>query len=133
MSDALFNAGRNKQAREQVENPLVEDGFKLIPSVTRVFSRSRDLYIYLQAYEREAEAMRPLAALVTIYRGAERVLRAPAHLVVEGLHPRSGAVPIRLTIALGDLVPGEYICQVTVLETAGQKAAFWQAPIAIVP
>ena len=25
---------------------------KLIPSVTRVFSKNRDMYVYLQAYER---------------------------------------------------------------------------------
>jgi hypothetical protein len=33
-------------------------------------------------------------------------------------------VPIKLAIPLVDLVPGEYICQVTILETTGQKAAF---------
>jgi VWFA-related protein len=133
MSDALFNAGRNKEARAQVENPLVEDGYKLIPSVTRVFSRSRDLYIYLQAYEREATTTQPVTAFVTFYRGSERVMRMPARVVEEGLHPRSKAVPVRLTIPLEDLVPGEYICQVTILETTGQKAAFWQAPILVVP
>src|SRR5688500_9379508 len=133
MSDALFNAGRNKEARAQVENPLVEDGYKRIPSVTRVFSRSRDLYIYLQAYEREATTTQPVTAFVAFDRGSERVMRVPARVVEEGLHPRSKAVPVRLTIPLEDLVPGEYICQVTVLETTGQKAAFWQAPILVVP
>jgi hypothetical protein len=31
----------------QAANPLVFDGQKLIPSVTRVFSKSRDLYVFL--------------------------------------------------------------------------------------
>src|SRR5262249_53663147 len=39
-------------------DPLVHDGLKLIPSVTRVFSKSRDLYIYLQAYEPDATTMK---------------------------------------------------------------------------
>jgi VWFA-related protein len=133
MADALFNAGTNRAAREQVANPLVEDGLKLIPSVTRVFSRSRDLLVYLQAYEREANVTQPLAAFVTVFRGAERVLRLPAAIVSDGMHPRSKAVPIRLTIPLDDLVPGEYTCQITIVETGGQKAAFWQSPISIVP
>src|SRR5579862_4022868 len=49
MKDALYNAAKDKGKAEAV-NPLVEDGQKLVPSVTRVFSRSRDMYVYLQAY-----------------------------------------------------------------------------------
>ena len=52
MRDALFTAGKDKTP---AVNPLVQDGQKLIPSVTRVFSRSRDMYVYLQAYERGAD------------------------------------------------------------------------------
>ena len=51
MQDSLFTAGKDKTP---TANPLVQDGQKLIPSVTRVFSRSRDMYVYLQAYERGA-------------------------------------------------------------------------------
>jgi hypothetical protein len=98
-----------------------------------VFSRSRELYIYLQAYEREATKTQPVTAFGTFYRGSERVMRVPARVVDEGLRPGSKAVPVRLTIPLGDLVPGEYLGQVTILETTGQKAAFWQSSILVVP
>ena len=49
MTDALYNAGKDKAAKEQSTNPLVENGMKVLPSVTRVFSRSRDMLVYLQA------------------------------------------------------------------------------------
>jgi hypothetical protein len=133
MSDALFNAGKSREDRAQVANPLVEDGHKLIPSVTRVFSRTRDLYIYLQAYEREATTTQPLAALVTFNRGQDRAVQIPARVITDGLDSRSKAVPIKLTVPLGDLQPGEYTCQITVLDTTGQKAAFWQSSILVVP
>jgi hypothetical protein len=42
-------------------------------------------------------------------------------------------MPIQFSIALANLPPGKYDCQVTVLDPAGQKAAFWQAPIVVVP
>ncbi len=35
----------------------MEDGQKLIPSVTRVFTKSREMYVYLQAYERASTAL----------------------------------------------------------------------------
>ena len=44
-------AAKDKEAAKQAANPLVQDGQKLIPSVTRVFSKSGDMYVYLQAYE----------------------------------------------------------------------------------
>src|SRR5439155_17772064 len=50
--DALYTTGKDK---DQVSNPLVQDGQKLIPSVTRVFSRTRALYVYFQSYEPAAE------------------------------------------------------------------------------
>jgi hypothetical protein len=133
MADALFDAARDREAGEQATNPLVEDGYKLIPSVTRVFSRSRDLYVYLQAYERETVVTQPLAAFLTFYQGAAKILELPARVITEGLHPRSKAVPVRLAASLGELAPGAYTCQLTILDTAGQKVAFWQAPILVVP
>jgi VWFA-related protein len=133
MADALFNAGKTKDAKEQATNPLIEDGQKLIPSVTRVFSRSRDLYIYLQAYEREATTMHPLAAVVTLLKGEEVVFESPAYTVTEGMDPKSKAVPFKLSLPLGPVEPGEYVFQITVLDPTVQKAAFWQAPIKIVP
>ena len=42
-------------------------------------------------------------------------------------------MPLRFSIALNPLPPGEYDCQVTVLDPLGRRAAFWQAPITLVP
>jgi VWFA-related protein len=133
MTDALFNTGKTKEAREQATNPLIEDGQKLIPSVTRVFSRSRDLYVYLQAYERDAATMHPLAAVVTFLKGEQIVFESPAFTVSEGMDPKSKAVPFKLSLPLGAIEAGEYVCQVTVIDPTAQKAAFWQAPVRIVP
>jgi hypothetical protein len=104
-----------------------------VPSVTRVFSSTRPFYVYLQAYERNAEQMHPLVAFVSLYRDGAKVRDWPPQAIVDGMHPRSKAVPLRFEISLGNLAPGPYDCQVTVLDTTDQKAAFWRAPMAIVP
>src|SRR5213596_3200177 len=54
LTDALFNASKEKD-KSETANPLVQDGQKLIPSVTRVFSKARDMYVYLQAYQPSVE------------------------------------------------------------------------------
>jgi hypothetical protein len=132
MKDALYNASKDKGVAESV-NPLVQGGQKLIPSVTRVFSKSRDMYIYLQAYEPNAEASKPLVAFITFYQGQTKAFETPPMEVKEALNNRLKTMPIKFDLALAKLPPGEYSCQVTVLDPQGQKAAFWQAPVMLVP
>ena len=130
--DALYNAAKDKGAAESV-NPLVQEGQKLIPSVTRVFSKSRDMYVYLQAYQQGLEAAHPLVAFITFYQGQTKAFETPPLQVAESLNNRLRTTPLKFDIALNKLPPGEYNCQVTVLDPQGQKAAFWQAPVMLIP
>jgi hypothetical protein len=116
--------GENKEAREQANNPLIEDGPKLIPSVTRVY-RSRDLYVYLQAYERDAVRY-PLAAVVTLLKG-EEVVESPAYTVTEIMDPKSKAVPFRLSLPLGPVEPG--VCVSDYRLDHGAESRVLAAPI----
>jgi VWFA-related protein len=130
LRESLYTVGKDKGAT--AVNPLVQDGQKLIPSVTRVFNKNRDMYIYLQAYERDATSTRPLVAFVTFYRGQTKAFETPPLPVADGLDPKSKAVPLRFSVSLGKLPPGEYRCQVTVLDPGTQKAAFWQADVMLI-
>jgi hypothetical protein len=114
-------------------NPLVHDGQRLLPSVTRVFSRSRDLYVYLEAYQRDATAMRPLVAMLSLFRGEEKAFETAPLPIVGGLHPKSKAVPVKFSVPLAGVEPGRYDCQVTVIDPGTQKAAFWRMPLVVVP
>jgi hypothetical protein len=127
--DSINNAG-NKM---QVANPLVTDGRKLIPSVTRVFSKSREMYVYLQAYQHEAGDTQPLFALVTFYQGQVKALETAPIEVTQGLDPKSKGVPLSLNISLTDLKPGDYTCEVTVWNPIARKTALWQAHVVIEP
>lgn len=67
--DALYNSMKSKdEAKEASANPLVVNGSKLIPSVTRVFNNNRELYVYLQAYEAAIDSAKPLIAYLSLYR-----------------------------------------------------------------
>jgi hypothetical protein len=131
LKDALYNALKDKD-RSETTNPLVQDGQKLIPSVTRVFRQNQDLYVYLQAYEPAATAVEPLVAFVTFYKGQSKVFETAPLPVTEGMNNRLKTVPLKFELLLNKLTPGEYNCQVTVLYPAAQKAAFWQAPLMVV-
>src|ERR1700678_718337 len=68
LKDALFNAQKEKDRTKEADvNPLVQNGQKLIPSVTRVFRQNQNMFIYLQAYEQGVATAQPLVAFVSFY------------------------------------------------------------------
>jgi VWFA-related protein len=131
MREAIFNATKDKDKSQlqQSVNPLVQDGMKLIPSVTRVFTRGQDMYVYLQAYQQNVEIAHPLIAFVTFYRGQIKAFETPPLQVTESLNNRLKTMPLKFSFSLQKLPPGEYLCQVTVIDPSGEKAAFWQTPV----
>ena len=132
LTDALYDAGKDRVAKSWKMNPLVQDRQKLIPSISRVFSKTHPLYVYLQAYERNIPGNNALAAFVTFYREHEKVFETPIYAVPQQTI-ESGHVPVNLTVGLGDLPTGEYTCQVTVLHPGQKKVALWQTPVLIIP
>jgi hypothetical protein len=68
---------------------------------------------------------------VGFYRGNVKAVESEPLRVSQGLD--ANALPLRLSIALGELQPGKYTCQVSVLAPAAQKFVFWQAPIVLLP
>jgi hypothetical protein len=134
LKDAIYNASKEKERiKEQAANPLVLNGQKLIPSVTRVFSKSHDLYVYLQAYEQEAATVQPLIAFVSFYQKQTKVFETQPMEVATGMENSLKTMPLRFSIGLNPLPPGDYDCQVTVLDPTSHKSAFWRAPITLVP
>jgi hypothetical protein len=91
------------------------------------------MYVYVQAYQQGVESARPLVAFVTFYRGQAKAFETPPILVTEALNNRLKTMPLKFDVSLRNLPPGEYKCQVTVADPSGQKAAFWQAPVVLIP
>jgi VWFA-related protein len=139
--EALYDAAKAKDRnKEEAVNPLVHDGKKLIPSVTRVFSIGREIYVYLQAYRQAptgnpqapAASAQPVVAFVSLYLGEKQVFATPPAAVPPNASGRVAIAPLTFSVASAGLAPGEYDCQVTVLDPATQKASFWRAPIVLV-
>ncbi len=79
LKDALFNAEKNKdRVKEEDVNPLVQNGQKLIPSVTRVFRQNQNMYVYLQAYEQGVDSCPAVGGLREFLSGANKSIRNPA-------------------------------------------------------
>jgi hypothetical protein len=145
LKDAIYDAAKAKdRAKDDAVNPLVQNGRKLVPSVTRVFNQNRDIYVFLQAYKPSAglaasappqtpapPPAQPLMAFITLYSKGAEAFRSQPIAVSPNPATRLGVTPLNFNVSAAGLKPGEYECQVTVLDPSTSKAAFWRAPIVI--
>ena len=145
LKDAIYDAAKAKdRAKEDAVNPLVQNGKKLVPSVTRVFAQNRGIYVYLQAYKPSAgtgatgkavppTTPEPLMAFITLYENGAEALKSQPIAVSPNPATRLGVTPLSFDVSAAGLKPGRYECQVTVIDPVTSKANFWRAPIVITP
>ena len=138
LKEALFDAAKAKDKQKEASvNPLVKDGKKLVPSVTRVFSTTREIYVYFQAYKSQTAEIKtpnqPIFAFVSLYLDGNKVFETPPAAVEPNATSRLGTTPISFSLGVNRLPQGQYDCQVTVLDPSTGKATFWRAPILLVP
>jgi hypothetical protein len=155
LKDAISETQKAKdRAKEVAVDPLVQDGKRLIPSVTRVFGTGHHLYVYFQAYKPPATATataatpvpaasvsgqqktagaQPVVAFVSLYQEGKLIFETQPKSITAEAANRLGTMPLTFDMDVDNLPRGQYDCQVTVLDPATQKAAFWRAPVMLVP
>jgi len=131
MTEALYSAEKDKKLLD--ENPLVQNKEKLIPSVTRVFKKTQDMYVYVEVYEPLATATEPVVAAVSFFRGKTKAFETEPLVVKDGLNAKSKALPVRFSVPLSRLAPGRYTCQVTLLDPAAHKPSYTRTEIYVTP
>ena len=130
LTEALYSA--EKDQKLLAANPLVQNKEKLIPSVTRVFKKTQDMYVYVETYEPLAATTEPVVAAVSFYRGKTKVFETEPLVVKDGLDAKSKALPVRFSVPLSRLTPGQYTCQVTLHNLSAQKSSYTRADIYVV-
>jgi len=129
-----IGAGTNQKLL--VNHPLVYDGQKLIPSITRALSTKQNLYVYFEVYDpaQQAGTKKPkVVAEVSFYRQGRKAFES-APVQLSALSPtRQGTMPVQFQVPLNTLKPGRYTCQVSVIDEAARKFEFLRAPLVVLP
>lgn len=120
------------------ENPLIADGQKLVPNVTRVFRPGDTMLAYLEVYDPTMPDGMPenfrgatVQARLAFYQNGKKVFETQPVRAGKPLASRPGAFPVWINAPLKTLPPGKYDCQVTVIDQFGQKFAFERTSVAI--
>lgn len=134
ISAAVGAADNNKKLL--TNHPLVQDGQKVVPSITRVFRKDQTLYVYFEVYDPGIDPEQKTSnvyAEIELLQGARKVLTSRPVRVDKLSSSRPGVAPFSFEIPLNRLQPGEYIFQVDVIDQLGQKFAFPRSSMVVLP
>ena len=123
------------------EDPLMNGGNEIVPSVTHVFSVQQKLYLFYEVYnpgravasaakgesKQEAKNDKNDIRLLTnaaFYRGNVKAYETPLVEVKQANSPQRQAAGVQLEIPLDKLKPGFYVCQVNIIDDAANHFAF---------
>jgi VWFA-related protein len=116
------------------DDPLVHNGQEYVPNISHVFRQDQHLYLLYEVYDparakaagdakANKQAVNVLSSLELI-QGSTKVYETPEvqakQINVEG----RDAVAVELDLPLAGLKPGEYICQLNVVDDAAGSFAF---------
>jgi VWFA-related protein len=131
---AVGAADNNKKLL--TNHPLVQDGQKVVPSITRVFRKDQTLYVYFEVYDPSIDPEQKTSnvyAAIELLQGARKVFTSRPVRVDKLTTSRPGVAAFSFEIPLNRLQPGEYISQVDVIDQLGQKFAFPRSSMVVLP
>ncbi len=117
-------------------HPLIHDGQKLVPSITRVFRKDQTLYVYFEVYDPGLDPDRRtpgLAASLSFFRDHTKTFETTPIRISQATTGRPGVAPFQFQLPLAPLAPGQYTCQVNVVDEVGRKFSFPRARLVLLP
>ncbi|MEQ1949390.1 MAG: VWA domain-containing protein [Bryobacteraceae bacterium] len=134
VSAAVGAADNNKKL--MANHPLVQDGQKIVPSITRVFRKDQTLHVYFEVYDPTTDVERKtpnLFATVDLLQGARKAFTSAPVRVNQLLPSRPGVAAFQLEVPMARINPGEYTSQVNVIDPLGQKFSFPRNTLVVLP
>lgn len=133
--------GGVKNAKKLVsQNPLIDNGQKLVPNVTKVFRPDQNLLVYLEVYDPAGPQNMPqnvqvadVETTLAFFKDNKKVFETQPVRSGRAMEGRPGAVPVRLSVPLNQIQPGSYQCQLNVIDELGRKFAFPRTAVAVFP
>ena len=143
LSSIVLASQRVPETQKKAANPLVRDGVEWIPNIPHVFRQDQHLYFLYEVYDpahQKGDAAPPdsgagltrrpplsgvhvLTSIQFMLAGA-KVYETPLVEANTINSPDRGAVSFQFDVPLAPLQPGDYVCQVNVIDDAGGSFSF---------
>ena len=129
LAASIGTAGGNKKLLN--EHPLVENGQKLVPDITRVFRKNQKLYVYFEVYDPGTVASPSVSAELMMLRGKSKAFESAPVRVTKPKSGRPNTLAFQFEMPLANIPAGRYTCQVSVIDEQARKFGFARAPLVV--
>ena len=141
MSSVMLASQRTADAPKGSANLLIRDGQQYVPNIAHVFRQNQHLYLLYEVYDptrnksasqpanapglgrREGPPVRVLTSIEFLSGGA-KVFETPTVTADVVNVPERNAVAFQFDVPMAQLKPGDYVCQVNLIDDAGGAFAF---------
>lgn len=129
---------------EKEDSPLVREGMGYVPNISHVFRQDQHLYLLYEVYdparekrlESEPKGVKPginVLSSLELIQGATKVYETPEVRATAVNVAGRDAVAIELDVPLKELKPGQYLCQLNVVDDAAGSFAFPRFAVLVRP
>ncbi len=132
--------GVKNEKKLLILNPLIDNGQKLTPNVTRVFHPGQTLLAYVEVYDPSIPEFLPenfrradVEGTLALYRDNKKIFETIPIRANRLNDKREGTIPVWLQFPVSKVEPGKYECQVNLIDEFGRKFAFPRTSLAILP
>jgi len=119
-------------------NPLIADGKKLVPNVTKVFRVNQNMLAYVEVYDPTIPDFMPenfrragVTASLALYKDDKKVFESSPVRANRLSDSRPGTLPVWLNMSMAKIPPGTYDAQVNLIDEFGKKFAFPRSSLAV--
>ena len=114
------------------ESPLDVNGERIVPSVTRYFTKGQTLYVFFQTYYPAKQKFDPnsLRAGLIFFRAGLQVNATPLFAPTQ-IDDKTRTASFRVSLPLAKLPTGRYAVQAVVIGAGTQQAAFGRSYLAL--
>ena len=114
-----------KPSKGKDADPLLHDGQLWIPNVAHVFRQDGHLYLLYEVYGPTATPQSPrLLTSIEFLSGSTKVFETPVVEATKLTDPARNTIAFQFDVPLSALKPGEYTCQVNVIDDRGGAFSF---------
>ena len=130
MSSVLLASQRQPAPKSKQANPLIQDGQLWVPNVAHVFRQDGHLYLLYEVYSPDnkmpdAKTGSPrLLTSIEFLSGSTKVFETPLVEATKLTDPARNMVAFQFDVPLKDMKPGQYTCQVNVIDDRAGAFSF---------
>jgi VWFA-related protein len=130
---SIMLASQRIPAPKHDDNPMVHDGEELVPNLPHVFRQDQHLYFLYEVYSPDKMPKTRVLTSIEFLDGSTKAFETPLVEATQLNEPARNAVAFQFDVPLTDLKPGQYTCQINVIDDTGGSFSFPRTAVLIHP